>query len=70
MVIHNLINIHKLIIIHESTLFEILPGGNTEHVFHFDVDRALKVKSKISICTGIMLNDHSNPYIESTTALS
>ena len=25
---------------------------------------------KISICTGLMLNDHSNPYIESTTVLS
>ena len=22
------------------------------------------------ICTGLMLNDHSNPYIESTTVLS
>ena len=25
---------------------------------------------EISICTGLMLNDHSNPYIESTTVLS
>ena len=30
----------------------------------------MKVKIEISICTGLMLNDHSNPYIESTTALS
>ena len=25
---------------------------------------------EISVCTGIMLNDHRNPYIESTTVLS
>ena len=30
----------------------------------------MKVKVEISICTGLMLNDHSNPYIESTTVLS
>ena len=30
----------------------------------------MKVKTEISICTGLMLNDHSNPYIESTTVLS
>ena len=30
----------------------------------------MKVKIKISICTCLMLNDHSNPYIESTTVLS
>ena len=30
----------------------------------------LKVKSEISACTAIMLNDHSNPYIESTTVHS
>ena len=30
----------------------------------------MKVKSEILICTGLMLNDHSNPYIESTTVLS
>ena len=30
----------------------------------------MKVKIKILICTGLMLNDHSNPYIESTTVLS
>ena len=30
----------------------------------------MKVKTEISICTGLMLNDHSNPYIESTTILS
>ena len=29
-----------------------------------------KVKGQILICTAIMLNDHSNPYIESTTVLS
>ena len=28
------------------------------------------MKIEISICTGLMLNDHSNPYIESTTLLS
>ena len=27
-------------------------------------------ENEISICTGLMLNDHSNPYIESTTVLS
>ena len=27
----------------------------------------MKVKISILICTGLMLNDHSNPYIESTT---
>ena len=30
----------------------------------------MKVKIEISTCTGLMLNDHSNPYIESTTVLS
>ena len=30
----------------------------------------MKVKIEVSICTGLMLNDHSNPYIESTTVLS
>ena len=45
------------------------------HVLHFGVDRSqlewnMKVKIEISICTGLMLNDHSNPYIESTTVLS
>ena len=30
----------------------------------------MKVKGQILICTAIMLNDHSNPYIESTTVLS
>ena len=30
----------------------------------------MKVKIEISICTGLMLNDHSNPYVESTTVLS
>ena len=42
---------------------------------HFGVGRSLiewnmKVKIGISICTGLMLNDHSNPYVESTTVLS
>ena len=42
---------------------------------HFGVGRSqiecnMKVKIEISICTGLMLNDHSNPYIESTTVLS
>ena len=45
------------------------------HVLHFGVDRSqiewnMKVKIEISICTVLMLNDHSNPYIESTTVLS
>ena len=45
------------------------------HVPHFDVGRSqiewnMKVKIEISICTGLMLNDHGNPYIESTTVLS
>ena len=30
----------------------------------------MKVKGQILICTAIMLNDHSNPYIEITTVLS
>ena len=32
----------------------------------------MKLKIEFSICTGLMLNDHSNlnPYIESTTVLS
>ena len=30
----------------------------------------MKVKGQILICTAIMLNDHSNPYVESTTVLS
>ena len=30
----------------------------------------MKVKGQILICTAIMLNDHSNPYIESNTVLS
>ena len=46
-----------------------------QHVLHFGVGRSqiewnMKVKIEISICTGLMLNDHSNPYIESTTVLS
>ena len=28
------------------------------------------MKIEILICTGLILNDHSNPYIESTTVLS
>ena len=32
--------------------------------------KLMKVKIEISICTGLMLNDHSNPFIESTTVLS
>ena len=30
----------------------------------------MKEKGQILICTAIMLNDHSTPYIESTTVLS
>ena len=30
----------------------------------------MKGKIDISICIFLMLNDHSNPYIESTTVLS
>ena len=45
------------------------------HVLHFGVGRSqidwnVKVKGQILICTAIMLNDHSNPNIESTTVLS
>ena len=45
------------------------------HVLHFGVGRSqiewnMKVKGQILICTAIMLNDHSNPYIESTIVLS
>ena len=45
------------------------------HVLHFGVCRSqiewnMKVKGQILICTAIMLNDHSNPCIESTTVLS
>ena len=35
-----------------------------------DVEWNMKVKGQILICTAIMLNDHSYPYIESTTVLS
>ena len=46
-----------------------------QDVPHFSVGRSpiewnMKVKIGISICTGLMLNDDSNPYIESTTVLS
>ena len=45
------------------------------HVLDFDVGRSriewnMKVKIKIFIRTGLMLNDHSNPHRESTTVLS
>ena len=30
----------------------------------------MEYESEISICTSLMLNDHSDPYIESTTVLS
>ena len=48
---------------------------NFQHVLHFgegksQIEWNMKVKIEISICTGLMLNDHSNPYIESTTVLS
>ena len=33
-------------------------------------EKCLKVKSEISVCAAIVLNDHSSPYIESTTVLS
>ena len=41
-----------------------------QDVLHFGVGRSqielnMKVKIEISIFTGLMLNDHSNPYIES-----
>ena len=41
-------------------------------VYSFDITivKNMKVKIEISICTGLMLNDHSNPYVESTTLLS
>ena len=46
-----------------------------QHVLHLGdgksvIEWNMKVKIEISICTGLMLNDHSNPYIESTTVLS
>ena len=46
-----------------------------QYVLHFGVTRSeiewnMKVKIEISICTGLMLNDHSNPYIKSITVLS
>ena len=46
-----------------------------QHVPHFGIGRSqiewnMKMKIEISICTSLMLNDHSNPYIESTTVLS
>ena len=45
-----------------------------QYVLHFDVGRSqiewnVKVKGEISFCTAIMLNDLSNPYIESNTLL-
>ena len=46
-----------------------------QHVLDFDVGRSqiewnMKLKILILICTGLMLNDHSNPYIESTAIFS
>ena len=47
-----------------------------QHVLHFDVGGSqiewnMKAKSEISVFTvHIGQNDHSNPYIESTTVLS
>ena len=46
-----------------------------QYVLHFDVSRSqiewnLKVKIQILVFTGEMLNNHGNPYIESTTVLS
>ena len=46
-----------------------------QNVVQFGIGRSqieynMKVKIGISICTGLMLNDHSNPCIESTTVLS
>ena len=46
-----------------------------QHVLHFGVGRSqiewnMKVKMETSKCTGLKLNGHSNPYIESTTVLS
>ena len=48
-----------------------------QHVFHLDVGRSqiewkLKVKTQISVFPWAKIgqNDHSNPYIESTTVLS
>ena len=38
--------------------------------YHIQIEWNMKVNIEISICTGLMLNDHSNPYIESTTVLS
>ena len=38
-----------------------------QHVLHFgngksQIEWNMKMKIEISICTGLMLNDHSNPY--------
>ena len=46
-----------------------------KHFLHFgdgksEIELNMKVKIEILICIGLMLNDHSNPYIESTTVLS
>ena len=50
---------------------------SSQHVFHLGVGRSqiewkLKVKTEISVFpwANIGQNDHSNPYIESTTVLS
>ena len=39
-------------------------------IYRSQIEWNMKVKIKILICIGLMLNDHSNPYIESTTVLS
>ena len=44
-------------------------------LLYFDVGRSqieliLKIKIEIPVYTGLMLNDHSNPYIESTIVFS
>ena len=70
---------------HEKTCFAIFPGCYVEihlflvnlfffNVLDIDVTRngnnlKLKVKSEFSLSMGLMLINHSNPYIHSTTVL-
>ena len=54
-------------------LFVFFPNIiSLKYVLHFDVGTSqiewnLKGKNEISVCTAIMLSNHSNPYIQSTT---
>ena len=72
-------NMAKTVKSHITSITPVLQGFadfflsiiSFQHVPHFSVGRSpnewnMKVKIGISICTGLMLNDDSNPYIEST----